>query len=362
MRSPLQRLYETKLLFLASSFTVIGIALLVVSHVLDGSQSWLVDLPLTDLGSALFTTGLVVIAFEYLDGRDGEARAARRLRRILREQAPAMRDAVIAGFAFDASDLARVSSPAVLDQVTRNALAIQLGDPELANEVYDDLRTQVLGPGERRYDLRVRIELQMSTATPTPLFEVTARWEYTTRLDPGVRRFVCVSDLKEYRELLQEPARTSAWHFTPVDDLTAGSPEAFQLTRFSINEAEQPIRRSLAKDGCSQIYAVSPHLTERAVGQPVRVAYTYRTLVRQDGHLLHLALGQPTRDVDIQLSYRGCGIRKLRVLDFIASGRKTVVATELPAPEDEVATVSFEGWALPRSGVAFVWMLDGASG
>src|SRR5204862_530419 len=110
--------------------------------------------------SALFTTGLVVVAFEYVDGRDSEARAAQRLRHILREQAPAMRDAVIKGFAFGAEDLARVSSPAVLDQVARNVLAIRLGDTELADDVYEDLRQQVLRPGERRRRLRLQIDLR----------------------------------------------------------------------------------------------------------------------------------------------------------------------------------------------------------
>jgi hypothetical protein len=86
MRSPLQRLYKTKLAFLATIFSVGGIALLVLA---DGANhqhglAWLNQLPIADLGSVLFTTGLVVIAFEYLDSKDSEERATRRLRRILR--------------------------------------------------------------------------------------------------------------------------------------------------------------------------------------------------------------------------------------------------------------------------------------
>jgi hypothetical protein len=60
-----------------------------------------------------------------------------------------MRDAVIDGFAFQSVDLTRVASPETLDRTARNSLAIQLGDRALAEEIYADVRQQVIGAKKR---------------------------------------------------------------------------------------------------------------------------------------------------------------------------------------------------------------------
>ena len=103
MRHLLDQLYKTKLQLLAVILTVSGVALLVVAHWIDVSHPphWLTNLPLTDLGSALFTTGLLAVAFEYIDRKDGESRTRQQLREVLRDEAPAIRDAVYDGFAFN---------------------------------------------------------------------------------------------------------------------------------------------------------------------------------------------------------------------------------------------------------------------
>lgn len=74
MQSPLDRLYRTKLALLATIATVVGIAVLVLAHWADAHAAggWLTDLPVTDIGSALFTTGLIAIFFEYIDQADAE--------------------------------------------------------------------------------------------------------------------------------------------------------------------------------------------------------------------------------------------------------------------------------------------------
>ena len=43
-------------------------------------------------------------------------------------------------------------------------------------------------------------------------------------------------------------------------------------------------------------------------GQPVKISYTYRTLVRAGGHLLHLRMGKPTHGVRIEVDHTGSGI------------------------------------------------------
>src|SRR5690242_9837927 len=131
--NPLQRLYKTKLALCATIATVIGVALLVLARWVDTHQAWhwLTSLPVADVGSALFTTGLVVIFFEYIGQVDEEEREAQRLRKVLTETAPAIRDSVVDGFAFAPDALTNVASPETLDRIVRNCLAIRFKDRPL---------------------------------------------------------------------------------------------------------------------------------------------------------------------------------------------------------------------------------------
>jgi len=74
MQNPLHRLYRTKLALLATIFTVAGFALLFLAQ----WNHWaaLSKLPIGDVGLALFTTGLIVVAFEYVDSQDADERAS----------------------------------------------------------------------------------------------------------------------------------------------------------------------------------------------------------------------------------------------------------------------------------------------
>lgn len=136
MRDVLDQLYQTKLQLLAVLSTVGGVALLLLARWAEATAevSWLATLPLTDIGSALFTTGLLAVAFEYIDRRDGDERANQRLRQVLREEAPTVRDAVVDGFTFNADSLKNVASPELLNRIARNALALRLGDQALAED------------------------------------------------------------------------------------------------------------------------------------------------------------------------------------------------------------------------------------
>src|SRR5580765_8955601 len=101
MHDLLHRLYRTKLVLLATILLFAGLALLIFGHWVQHAAGWqwLSDWPLVDIGSGLFTTGLLGVAWQYVDGKDSEVRDTERLRRVLAESAPAMRDAVIRGFA-----------------------------------------------------------------------------------------------------------------------------------------------------------------------------------------------------------------------------------------------------------------------
>lgn len=363
MRDALDRLYKTKLQLLAVLSTLLGIILLLLTHLsADSLPSWLQALPLTDVGSALFTTGLLAVAFEYLDRKDGDERANQRLRQVLREEAPAIRQAVLDGLAFSPDGLKAAMTPEVLDRITRNALELRLGDGALAEAVYGDVRSQIIENVERWQDLDVDVSLSPWSDGPAGLagkmFVATIRTSYRTVPGAPTMRFACVSDTREYRELLDDPG-VDAWYFQPVDDLDGSSPEAFQLLEVIVDGTERPIRRTKRKG--IQIFSVAVGEAV-ADGKAVQVMYTYRALVQRAGHLLYLDIPRPTNGLKISLNYAGSGIRYVSVLDFVASSRPTQVLKTPSGTPARSVDVSFDGWVFAKSGVAFVWVLESEVG
>jgi hypothetical protein len=374
MRTTLDRLYQTKLQLLAVISTTTGLAILLMAHLLGGRSGihWLTNLPLTDIGSALFTTGLLAIAFEYIDRRDGDERANERLRHVLREEAPAIRDAVINGFAFAPGDLARVATPEVLDQIIQNGLAIRLGDQRFADELYVDIRDQAIRSVERWSDARITIRLSMdrgtargsapssSPATNAPTgterLVVTVRQEYTTVPTSQTRRFASVSDQEEYRELSQDGAANFVWFTNPSSGVDAGSTEAFELVQFSINGTERPIRRIARKGG--QFYTVGLGIPEAERHQPATLAFTYRLAPPAHNRWLYIDIDQPTRGLDVELDYSDTSIAQVNMLDFIASSQKSIITNTPPRVPGKTVGLEFDGWLLPKSGVIFVWTTE----
>lgn len=363
MQPPLQRLYKTKLVLLAVIAVVVGSVLLFAAHWVAAQPRLhaLHDLPIADVGSALFTSGLVVIFFEYLDKRDAELRAMQQLRTVLQEEAPAIRDAVVDGFAFAPDSLTSVAAPEVLDRIVENCLSIQLRDRPLATAVYRDVKTQILESAARLHDLRVSITLTPWDGGPATgagsMFVATVSWEYRTTAPQSTMRFACVSDVDEYRELLRDPAIDAVWLFEPIANLDGGSPEAFELVRFAVNGKPRSPRRSTRKG--SQFYTVA--LSRDAAsedGAETAVSYTYRTLVQRNGHMLHLDLNRPTHGLTVNFAYARSGIRRVTPIAYLAAAEQPAIAS-LPATDPSPSvSVTFDGWVLPRGGVAFVWVLD----
>lgn len=362
MKNPLQRLYRTKLALLATICMAAGAALLFFR--LGAEQwwgwTWLDVVPLGEIGSALFTTGLIAVAFEYLDREDSEERAMQRLRKALPEQATILRSAVIEGFAASPDTLASVASPATLDRVAENCLSIQLGDNALAHDVYVDLRQQVLRTRERWEDVQVSVALSPWDDGPSEgegsMFVATIRWDYRTVLADDVMRFYCVSDLDEYRALVADPLATQAWYFEPISGLDASSEAAFELVEVTVEGKAQRFRRS--QRAASQSY-VATIRTDTPLGESVHVSYTYRVLVQQHSHMLQLDVAKPMKGFKVELSYGGCGIRYVNVLDFISSAELPRIARSVDASPRPMVGVAFDGWVFPKSGVAVVWVLEG---
>lgn len=370
MHDPRTSLYKTKLTLLATLLSVAGLALMIAAKALASRPGWhwLTNLPISEIGSTLFVAGLLSIALDYFDGRDREERDTQRLGRAIENKAPTIVQAALDGMVASADHIA-ILSPDQQDQLIRNGLTARLTDADFAAEVYGDIRDQAIRAAERWHDAKVEIKLsplpmgsgssaaapppEPSTVTPEPMFVVTVRWEYSVIPRHAVRRFVCVADKEEYRELTEDSGATSVWFMRPKNGILTGSREAFELVQFTVDGDEHPIRRSTRKDG--QTYTVALGQPVMAADKPVMVSYTFRTLVSVASHVLNIDFEQPTRGIQVELDYGDVDIQTVSVIDSIASSKQArILRTPKTVPGRSVS-VEFDGWAFPRSGVAFVW-------
>ena len=362
-RTPLtKRLRKTKAFLLATSLTLAGILLIMLngwmSNLNLGVWDWLHALPIGELGGTLFGAGLLSTLFEYTFRKDQEEATVEQFRQIIHEQAPAMRDAVIEGFAIHPEDLKRVSNPDLLDDIAANVMALRLGDEQFAREIYTDIRDQAIRAAERWYDVEVRIRLSSAlerSTNGTPLFDVTVEWEYTTVPSSATRRFACVDNREEYTDLREDLPATSAWMIVPRPGMNASSKESYELLEFTVDGRPQTIRRATRKSG--QTYTV--HLDAKSrTGEAVRLRQIFRTITPCWGHRLFFELPQPARNMALSLDYTNTDITHMRVSDTVASARPVHVVRSPREVADKVVKVSADGWLMPKSGFAFTWTLE----
>ena len=353
------RLRRLKAALLAVSFTLAGILLMMLNAWLTplqlGDWQWLHALPLGELGGTLFGAGLLSTFFEYAFRRDQERAVTERFRQTIREEAPALRDAVIEAFRFDRQDVARIATPELLDDLARTSLGLRFGDPAFGREVYADIRHQAMAAEERWYDARVDATLGIprgrSTA-PTPFFDLRVRWEYTVTPRHRFRKFAVVSDRQRYDQLVAERGETSVWYRRPVPGLAANDPEVFALEQFTVNDTPVPFSRQV--DEVSQVYTVDLGAQVIQQEQAVVVSFSFRTRTLRSGHVVHLDIDRPTRGLDVELRYDPEQVGQMRILDFASigeGGRLTQV------PNTPTLRYRYDGWLFPRAGMVFVWTL-----
>ena len=106
---------------------------------------WLHALPLGELGGTLFGAGLLSTFFEYTFRRDQERAVTERFRQTIRDEAPALRDAVIEAFRFDRQDVARIATPKVLDDLARTSLGLRLRRARIARGLSQEASAHAAG-------------------------------------------------------------------------------------------------------------------------------------------------------------------------------------------------------------------------
>ena len=360
------RLRKTKAAFLATALTLAGILLIMLNGWLSGlnlgNWSWLHALPLGELGGTLFGAGLLGTLFEYSFRKDQEAATTRQFRQIIHDEAPAMRDAVIEGFRFNTDDLERIATPRLLDELAVNSLGMRFGDAAFGREVYGDIKHQAITAEERWYDARVDATLgipRVRSIAPNPFFDLLVRWEYTVVPKHRFRKFAVVSDRQRYDQMVAERGETSVWFKPSGTGLDVTDEASFALVEFSVNGSPVSIERTA--DTHSQIYTVDIGEDIVTAQQPVVMSFTYRSRLRRDGHMVHFDVDRPTKGFELELNYQDAGIAKMKLVDFISSTRRARVSEAPDVAGVKKYTMSYDGWVLPRAGVALVWILEDES-
>ena len=356
------RLRKVKAALLTVSLTLAGILLMMlngwIEHLKLGDWEWLHSIPLGELGGTLFGAGLLSTLFEYSFRKEQEEATVEQFRQIIHEQAPAMRDAVVEGFAIHPEDLKRVSNPDLLDDIAANVMLLRLGDEQFAREIYADIRDQAVRAAERWYDVEVRVRLSSileRSTEGTPLFDVTVEWEYTTVPSGSVRRFACVSDRQEYRELLLDVPATSPWLMQNRPGVDAASRESYELLELTVDGRPQAIRRSTRKTG--QTYSVQLDAAACS-GEPVRIRQVFRVVTPKWGHRLYFELPQPCRRLSLSIDYTNTDIAHLTISDTVATSRAAQITRSPAAVAGKVVSVDMPGWLLPKSGFSATWTLN----
>ena len=124
------------------------------------------------------------------------------------------------------------------------------------------------------------------------------------------------------------------------------------MLQFSVDGDARPIRRTGRSSAQTYTVDIGKHRVDDA--QPVRVSYTYRTLVARGEHALQLGLRQPTHGVHIDVRY-DAAIGHVGLIDFLASSERISVTRSPETVTDKCVSLDFDGWAMPRSGVVIVW-------
>lgn len=359
MQSPLHRLYRTKLVFASFVGVVVGYGLMAVGSRIDVSSGFgfLKAVDLHDIGIVLMTSSLIVVLFTYLANEDAEQDANERTRKALKAEAPAFVEGVVDAMADTPEHILSVTAPDVQDRVIKNVLAARLHDRELATDLYIDLYEQVVRTSERWRDVHVDVTLtpweRSGSGSTEPMFIATIKWEFRTKPSSPSMRLACVSSRDDYQSLGRDPTIAETWQFRPVGGFDAASPEAFDLLQVTVDGAVRPSRRSTRRG--AQFFTAE---LGDVVGKDVAVSYTYRTLVRQNGHLLRIEPARPIKGFSVRLNYEGCGLEFVRTLDYIAGAREARVEELPPTDPAPYVQVSYDGWIFPKSAVAFVWGLD----
>jgi hypothetical protein len=345
----LDQLYKARVLVVALLFGIASIALMTAAGVLE-TLTWkeIVTTVLVEIAAVLFAAGLLTPWFEKKTRDAADRRSAEQIR-----------DSVLGSYAADPAMLESIAGSPMGDRIAVNALAAATRAPLGAVEAnVAQLRTQFTGVETWR-DVAVSMDIDPwaggPVAGPDAMFAVTVRCEY--RLTPTVpmMRFTCTSDLALYAASRTDNTAISVWYIDPVRSVDPASIETFEVQGVNVNGAEVDIER--ASSPHSQTYTVVLPDAALTAGEQITISYALRVLVQQRTPLLGLDVPRPTERFRATVTFGRAGIDQLSVIEYLGNTVPARIEYTQPAVPVRAVTVSHEGWAYPRAGLAIGWSL-----
>lgn len=357
-----RRIRNLKTALLALSLTILGVTLIGFGVWLNTASGaslppWLGVVPFGELGGILVGAGLLGSLFESTFRRDQQEATTEQFRQIIREEAPALRDAVVDGFAVNPEDLKRVANPALLDSIASNALGLRLGDETFAGELYGQIRDQAIAARERWVDASVDVKLSTAverSTNGTPLLDVVLEAEYTTTPAFLARQFACAGTEDDLASLVGNPDSAMTWKMRPGHGLDPSSVRHFELVEFTVDGEQCPIQRVARRKG--QVFTVQ--LPDGADERSARIRYVIKLATAASGHRFFVRLPQPTKDMSLSVDYSDAGFAAFEVDRLVPTYRPMRVHRMPESVGSESIKVDVPGWLLPNTGVTFTWTLS----
>lgn len=66
--------------------------------------------------------------------------------------------------------------------------------------------------------------------------------------------------------------------------------------------------------------------------------------------MVHLEVEQPSKGLDVDLDYEDCDIAEMRLIPFIASGKRVPSHAMPPNVPEKPVSIGFDGWVMPEQG------------
>jgi hypothetical protein len=349
-------LLKTKAGLAAIVCVLVGVVLLwIAKYSEDHWQSGLPSqVPWEGLGGAVLSSAFILGVFELWVRSEASTERDQATREAIQAELPGLRSSVLE--ALQVGNLAQhlPLSEDELDRTIVGALTRRVNDPQLAAEVFDQVRSQIAEASEFWYDMRVVIGFEPFTTASGEaserLFRSVMKWRYEVR--PGVHQllFRVATSREEYKAAIRTGSVDFVWAVPPGLPQALNWQDAFGVSHVLVDDQEFQVH----VDTATQVITASPPAGFAPRSHCV-VEYEVWALMRLDGHVITFEVPRPCRNAWYSLNAGSVPISRVRALDFFSSTRRAAIVYTPSEDHPTGVVVEMKDWLFPKAGVIFVW-------
>lgn len=320
-------------------------------------ESWLRNIPWGTFASTSLGTLLISIGFEFYLRDISEFRLGENLRKIQSDSNRRLVESIRAKVLLDPEAVKHCLSSEIADQMLLAILEEQTGDSLYAKEAFGTLAYQLRGYHRRAFDYRCRITFRPDddSGNPSLYYQCFVELSYTGVLPAASFKFVEVSSVDEYNQLLLDSSYEVRAIRVPTLTYPKGDERGFNISYVRVNGQDLEVRPLDIDERLA--FIASSHKIEELIGQTVRISYQYMTKVEKTSHVFMYSVTHPTRSLVIEFDYGSVDIGRVNVNDFFVSMRQPDVCWPTSQNVPQVIRVAVDDWIFPKSGVLLSWVL-----